>query len=59
MIDYQDILLCYGIKSGRTSYYDEDLLGGSLIILNNDQTFFVERLFDSINYAFAYHKKKG
>lgn len=35
---HEGIILGYGLKTGKTSYYDEDLQGGTLITLSNDFT---------------------
>ena len=35
-VNYQSINLCYGIKSGKGSYYDDDCLGGSVLSINSD-----------------------
>lgn len=35
-VNYQGINLCYGIKSGKGSYYDDDCLGGSVLSINSD-----------------------
>ena len=43
--DYQGIKFCYGLKTGRASYHDVDMLGGNLFLLKADNTFTVERIF--------------
>ncbi|MBE5738735.1 MAG: hypothetical protein E7354_03315 [Clostridiales bacterium] len=43
--DYKGVKMCYGIKTGRTSYYDENIQGGNLFVLKSDSTFTVERIF--------------
>ncbi|MCR5151510.1 MAG: metallophosphoesterase [Clostridiales bacterium] len=35
-INYEGIDLCYGLKSGKGSYYSEDMLGGSVLTVNSD-----------------------
>lgn len=35
-VSYEGIMLSYGLKSAKTSYYDDDMLGGCLITINND-----------------------
>ena len=43
--DYQGVKLCYGVKSGKTSYYENRLQGGNLFRLKKDNTFTIERIF--------------
>lgn len=43
--DYQGVKLCYGVKSGKTSYYEDRLQGGNLFRLKKDNTFTIERIF--------------
>lgn len=45
IIDYNGIKLCYGLKTGRTSYFDKSLQGGNLITLNANGSFDVARIF--------------
>ena len=43
--DYYGIKMCFGLKTGKTSYYDRDLMGGNVFVLKPDNTFIVERVF--------------
>ncbi|MBR2468427.1 MAG: metallophosphoesterase [Clostridia bacterium] len=43
--DYKGIKLCYGIKTGRASYHDEDIQGGCLYTIKPDNTFTIDRIF--------------
>ena len=45
IVDYQGVKLCYGVKTGKTSYYEDRLQGGNLFRLKKDNTFTVERIF--------------
>lgn len=42
--DYQNIILSFGTKTGHAAYHDDDLLGGNLYILKNDNSFEIERI---------------
>ncbi len=42
---YKGVLFAYALKSGRTCYWHEDMLGGNLITVQQDGSFSVERLF--------------
>ncbi|MBR2375543.1 MAG: metallophosphoesterase [Clostridia bacterium] len=44
ILNYKGIQLCYGVKTGRTSYYDEALQGGNLITVYASGGFSVERI---------------
>lgn len=47
-VDYQDVILAYGIKSTNKIYHDEDLIGGQVITLPSDGSFSlanIERIF--------------
>ena len=35
-VKYEDIYLCYGIKSTDRVYYDDDMLGGQVFVLSED-----------------------
>lgn len=43
-ISYRGIELCYGLKTGRNSYYRADMQGGNLITLFDDGNFNVKRV---------------
>ncbi len=47
-VEYNGVLFCYGIKTGRSCYWREDMLGGSLITVTSDAEISVERLFTNI-----------
>ena len=42
---YKGVTFCYGIKSTDRVYYDEDMLGGQVIVLKNDHSFTVEHIY--------------
>jgi len=44
-INYQGITLSYGVKSGRGIYHDPEMIGGQVIILSDDGTIDIERVF--------------
>ena len=44
MLNYEGILLCYGIKIGHTSYFDASIQGANLITVTSND-FKVERIF--------------
>lgn len=44
-IDYEDIVLSYGVKTGRGIYHDPEMIGGQVITLGDDGTIDIERLF--------------
>lgn len=44
-IDYQGIVLSYGVKSGRGIYHNPEKIGGQVIVLNDDGTVGLERIF--------------
>ena len=45
VVEYEGILLCYGLKTGRTSYFDNDLLGSNLYVLSSENTLSVQRVY--------------
>lgn len=44
-IEYQDIVLSYGVKTGRGIYHDPEMIGGQVITLGDDGTIDIKRLF--------------
>lgn len=42
---YQGIQLSYGVKTGRGIYHDAAMIGGQVVVLNDDDTVRVERKF--------------
>ena len=42
---YEGVTFAYGVKSTDRVYYDEDMLGGQLITLNNNHSVTYERMF--------------
>lgn len=44
-INYQGVLFAYALKSGKSCYWHDDMLGGNLITVRQDGSFAVERLF--------------
>jgi len=44
-INYQGITLSYGVKSGRGIYHDPDMIGGQVVVLSDDGTIDIERVF--------------
>jgi 3',5'-cyclic AMP phosphodiesterase CpdA len=44
-LHYRGIQLCYGLKTGKNSYYKARLQGGNLITLHTNGEFFVERIY--------------
>lgn len=48
--EYDSIVLAYGLKTGRTSYYDEDLQGALVIRFDKDmKDFTIEHLYSEFN----------
>ena len=45
IMKYNDILFCYGLKTGMASYYDKNLIGGNLYTLDQNNKMNVERVF--------------
>lgn len=45
ILNYQGIKLVYGIKTGKTSYFNPKIQGGNLITINADQTFDIIRIY--------------
>ncbi len=45
IIKYQDILFCYSLKTGRTTYYRRNMMGGNLYTINLDNSISVERIY--------------
>jgi len=46
-IYYEGIQLSYGVKSGRGIYHDQDMIGGQVVILADDGSVSVERIFEA------------
>ena len=44
-INYQGIMLSYGVKSGRGIYHDAAMIGGQVVVLADDGSVSVERVF--------------
>ena len=44
-ITYQDVTFCYGIKSTNLVYYQENMMGGQVIVLHNDHTLGYEHIY--------------
>lgn len=44
-IKYQDIMFCYGLKTGRTSYYDDEIQGACLYTINEDLSLTTEKIY--------------
>ncbi len=44
-IEYEGIVLSYGVKTGRGIYHDPEMIGGQVIILQGDGTISIERHF--------------
>lgn len=45
VMNYQGIQLCYGLKCGRSSYYQKNLLGGNLYTVKKDGSLTVDRIY--------------
>lgn len=45
IVDYHNIKLCYGIKSSKAAYYDRDMIGGNVYVLQSDNSVKVERIY--------------
>ena len=45
IVDYCNIKLCFGLKTGKAAYHDRDLIGGNVFILKPDNSISVERVF--------------
>lgn len=46
-VNYEDIVLSYGVKSGRGIYHNPEMIGGQVIILQDDGLVGLERIFVS------------
>ena len=46
---YKGVTFCYGIKSTDRVYYDEDMLGGQVIVLHNDHSLTYEHIYHTYN----------
>ncbi len=44
-IKYKDVILTYGLKSSRQFYYQEDMIGGTLITIKSDSNVSIENKF--------------
>lgn len=44
-VRYKGVTFCYGIKSTNTVYYDNDMMGGQVIILHDDHSLTYEHIF--------------
>ena len=44
-IKYQGVMFCYGLKTGFTSYYDENIQGGCLYTIKTNNEILTERIF--------------
>lgn len=44
-VTYKGVTFCYGIKSTDRVYYDEDMLGGQVIVLHNDHSLTYEHIY--------------
>ncbi len=42
-VNYRGVTLTYGVKSSRQIYYDENMIGGTLISIATDGTVSIER----------------
>lgn len=45
IIEYENILFCYGLKTGRTSYFKTIVQGGNLFTIQEDSSIKVERIY--------------
>lgn len=45
VLDYNGIKLCYGLKCGKNSYYQADMLGGNLYTIKKDGSLKVDRIY--------------
>ena len=45
ILNYKDIKLVYGLKTGRSSYYNPHIQGGNLITINANSSFDVQRIY--------------
>ncbi len=45
VMDYQGIKLCYGLKCGKNSYYQADMLGGNLYTVKKDGSLKIDRIY--------------
>ena len=43
-LNYKGITMSFGTKTGKTSYHDEDLIGGNVYVLKSDKSFTIERI---------------
>ena len=44
-IEYQGVVLSYGVNSTDRIYYDENLMGGQVVTLHGDHTFTISQIF--------------
>lgn len=44
-VKYKDIMLCYGLKIGYTSYYDKNIQGGCLYTISSNKEVTIEKIF--------------
>ena len=42
---YKGVMFCYGLKSTDRVYYDEDMLGGKVIVLKNNEPMKIEHIY--------------
>ena len=55
VLNYKGINLCYGLKSGRTSYYNNEMLGGNLYTITLERVNFIGTLLPAlITYRVVY-----
>ena len=45
VINYNDIMFCYGLKTGRTTYYNRHMNGGTLYTITLDNTINIKRIY--------------
>lgn len=43
-VKYQDVMFCYGVKIGLTSYFDKNIQGGNLFTITKDNEVLIERI---------------
>lgn len=48
-INYQDVILTYGMKSSRQFYYSEEMVGGTLISINDAREVTIEHKYVNLN----------
>ena len=51
IIEYQGVTMAYGLKTGSGCYYDEDLSGGSVILVRGDGSDVIYHQFTDIHVA--------